>query len=222
MLEECKKLSQVRNLPDELRSKMRYYFKTLRLKFEDFKQKSNIVESLPLSLKEELVLQINSNLIHNVNFFQFSHIDFIFRVCRELTPKICIINEFVFHRDEMATKMYFINAGVCEVQAAVSHMPLKFMTKGGYFGEIGVLLTGKRTCSVVVRTTTILQSIRKEALEEILKAYPMNLKFLKAVATQRLQTTQVEDVPNYDENRLVAELLNSLPQDENVFGNLAE
>lgn len=69
MLEECKKLSQVRNLPDELRSKMRYYFKTLRLKFEDFKQKSKIVESFPLSLKEELVLQINSNLIHNVNFF---------------------------------------------------------------------------------------------------------------------------------------------------------
>jgi CRP-like cAMP-binding protein len=128
----------------------------------------------------------------------------------------------MFHRDEIATKMYFINSGVCEVQAIESHMPLKFLTKGGYFGEIGVLLTGKRTCSVVVRTTTILQAIKKEALEEILKAFPINSKFLYAVAKQREQTTRIEDVPNYDENRLIVELLNVLPQDENVFGSFAE
>jgi CRP-like cAMP-binding protein len=68
----------------------------------------------------------------------------------------------------MASKMYFIQSGVCEVESVGSRHPLKFMTKGGYFGEIGVLLTGKRTCSVVVRTTTILQAIKKEDLDDIL------------------------------------------------------
>jgi hypothetical protein len=42
-----------------LRSKIRYYFKTLRLKFEDFKQKREIVDVLPFSLKDEMALQIH-------------------------------------------------------------------------------------------------------------------------------------------------------------------
>jgi hypothetical protein len=36
-LEKCKKFAQVRNLPDHLRQKIQYYFKNLRIPFEEFK-----------------------------------------------------------------------------------------------------------------------------------------------------------------------------------------
>lgn len=209
-------------MSDELRGKIKYYFKTLRLKFEDFKQKHRVVGMLPTSLKEELNIQINHDLIHNVNFFQFSNVEFIARICRALKPKICIINEYVFHRDEIAAKMYFIYSGVCEVQAFDALKPLKFMTKGGYFGEIGVLLTGKRSCSVVVRTTSILQAIKKCDLEPILDAFPASRRYLQAVGKQRLAITTVEQIENYNESRLVQEMQMSLPLDENIFGSIAE
>jgi CRP-like cAMP-binding protein len=60
------------------------------------------------------------------------------------------------------------------------------MSKGAFFGEIGCLLTGKRSCSVIVRTTTILHKIKKDKLTAILEEYPSQYKYLKAVGRQRL------------------------------------
>jgi CRP-like cAMP-binding protein len=63
---------------------------------------------------------------------------------------------------------------------------IKFLSKGAFFGEIGIFLTGKRTCSVIVRTTTVLHAIRKEPLQAILEEFPQQLTYLKQVGRQRL------------------------------------
>ena len=55
--------------------------------------------------------------------------------------------------------------------ASDGNKTIQFLTKGGYFGEIGVLITGKRTCSVVARTTSILYSIGQEDLSSILEVH---------------------------------------------------
>jgi CRP-like cAMP-binding protein len=97
-----------------------------------------------------------------------------------------MINEHVFSKDAAANKFYIINEGVCEVVASDEQTLIRFMSKGTFFGEIGCLLTGKRSCSVIVRTTTILHKIRKDHLIEIFEAYPSQYKYLKAVGRQRL------------------------------------
>ena len=53
--------------------------------------------------------------------------------------------------DEVANKMYFINSGVVEIMATDNHTILAYQGSGCYFGEIGVFLTGKRSCSVRIR-----------------------------------------------------------------------
>jgi CRP-like cAMP-binding protein len=60
------------------------------------------------------------------------------------------------------------------------------MSKGAFFGEIGCLLTGKRSCSVIARTTTILRVIKKDHLIAILEDYPSQYDYLKKIANQRL------------------------------------
>jgi CRP-like cAMP-binding protein len=50
--------------------------------------------------------------------------------------------------DEVADKMYFIHSGYFDVISAYEKRPLAFFSKGAYFGEIGVLITGTRTVSV--------------------------------------------------------------------------
>jgi hypothetical protein len=56
-------------LPDNIRSKIRYYFKNLRIPFEEFKRRNKLVQTLPVSLKEEISLVVNQKLIHGVKFF---------------------------------------------------------------------------------------------------------------------------------------------------------
>jgi CRP-like cAMP-binding protein len=94
------------------------------------------------------------------------------KICRFLKPQIYIINEHVFYKDSAAHRFYFINEGVCEVVASDEQTLVRFMSTGSFFGEIGCLLTGKRSCSVIARTTTILHSIKKEPLIAILEEYP--------------------------------------------------
>ena len=44
--------------------------------------------------------------------------------------------------------MYFIKSGIVQVLATDNKTIIAFMSEGTYFGEIGILLTQKRTCSI--------------------------------------------------------------------------
>ena len=68
-----------------------------------------------------------------------------------LRPGICISGEYVLRIDEVANTMYFLHSGITEVIASDNQTTIAYMGKGCYFGEIGVLITGKRSCSVKVR-----------------------------------------------------------------------
>jgi CRP-like cAMP-binding protein len=52
--------------------------------------------------------------------------------------------------------MYFIDQGLVEVLASDEVTPLAYMSIGGYFGEIGCCLLGKRSVTVRTRATSIL------------------------------------------------------------------
>lgn len=100
--------------------------------------------------------------------------------------------------DEVATQIYFINSGLVEVLATDNYTPLAYQGSGCYFGEIGVLITGKRSCSVKIKKSAILSTISKHELLKMLENFPMQAKFLRAVGRQRLQTTHVEDLRGTD------------------------
>jgi CRP-like cAMP-binding protein len=111
-----------------------------------------------------------------------------------------MINEHVFQKDSAANHFYFINEGVCEVVASDDKTLIRFMSKGAFFGEIGCLLTGKRSCSVIARTTTILYKVKKDNLIAILEEYPSQYQFLKDVGRQRLETTNPKEI-KFSEDR---------------------
>jgi len=85
---------------------------------------------------------------------------------------ISIIGEYVVQIDEVADRLYFIHQGLVEILASDNRTPIAYQGKGCYFGEIGCLITGKRSVSVKIRSTSILYFIEKEQLVELLEAYP--------------------------------------------------
>lgn len=96
--------------------------------------------------------------------------------------------------------MYFIKSGIVQVIATDNKTSIAFMSEGTYFGEIGVLLTQKRSCTIKARSCTSLFSIGKDDLIEILSRYPLIYKYLKAVGKQRLETTHPSDISGEQDN----------------------
>jgi hypothetical protein len=199
-LEQAKNFGTQRALPEDLRQRIRLYYQSLRLNFLRLKDKFKILHQLPLTLRSELCLFFNCELIQRVKFFQLSDPSFILTMCRCLTPQICLRKDFVVEIDQVASKMYFIEQGIVQILATDNKTVIAFQSQGCYFGEIGLLLTDKRSCSVKAVTMCIFMTIKKEQLESIFESYPQQGKFLRAIGRQRLLTTTPEDLNGYEEN----------------------
>ena len=74
--------------------------------------------------------------------------------------------------DQVATKMFFIQQGIVQILATDQRTVIALQSQGCYFGEIGVLLTEKRSCSVKAVNMCIFMTITKEELETIFESYP--------------------------------------------------
>jgi len=87
------------------------------------------------------------------------------------------------YKNAIAARMFFVSEGVVEVLADDEIKLIRFLSKGSYFGEIGVLLEPHtRSCSIVARTTTMLYYVKAENLVAILNEFPEQQKQLKDVA----------------------------------------
>ena len=141
---------------------------------------------------------MNSEVIQKVNFFQFADPSFILIVSKCLKPKLTLESNYIVYQGEVATQMYFIKSGIVQILSTDNKTVIAYMSEGTYFGEIGILITEKRTCFVKAKTPCVLFTINGEELIKILEKYPLIYKFLKAVANQRLQTTAPEDLIEQD------------------------
>ena len=75
-----------------------------------------------------------------------------------------------------------IHSGYIEILCKNGTTPLVYFSKGSYFGEIGVLITGKRSLSAVSKSNSVVYSVDKENLLRILLRFPEQENFLKCVA----------------------------------------
>jgi CRP-like cAMP-binding protein len=152
-----------------MRDQIRTYYKQLRLKNNALQKKYEILLSLPRSIRNDMTNYMNSDLISKVNFFQFSEPDFVTKLTICLQPELYLEDNYVVKMGEVATKLYFISSGVVEVLATDEKTIIAYMTEGAYFGEIGLLLTQKRSCSVKSITDSVIFTLGKDDLFRLLE-----------------------------------------------------
>jgi CRP-like cAMP-binding protein len=80
--------------------------------------------------------------------------------------------DYIVRVHEIADKMYFIQEGFVEIICTDNVTPIAFFGRGSYFGEIGVLITGKRSVSVKTRTNSVLYFIDGEDCLDALEKHP--------------------------------------------------
>ena len=99
-----------------------------------------------------------------------------------LCPQICMNDDYIFKMDDMADKMYFVHSGYIEILCKNGTSPMVYFGKGSYFGEVGILLTGKRSVSVRSKSNAVIYYINKEDLLQLLQKFPDQKNFLTEVA----------------------------------------
>ena len=227
-IEKIKKHDQAKtfgsqlNISDKIMLKIRYFYNELSIKYGDLYERYANLKELPKSLSTELAIFLNSNLIKRVKLFQFSNPMFILSVARAMMPKLCMADDFVVEVGDIAEEVFFIKKGVVEVLATDNSTVIAYLSEGAYFGEIGVLITGVRSVSVKAKTVCIFFVIGKEEFLAILERFPEQKAFLKAVARQRLQTTNPEDLVDEEEDEMKdllenQSLLNEIENKEVIF-----
>lgn len=100
----------------------------------------------------------------------------------------------IVREGEIANEMFFIQMGEVQVVASDGKTPIALLREGAFFGEIGVILTGRRTVSVIATKICVLQVLTKEDFDELCKVYKGEYNYLRKVAKQRMQIIDPEDL----------------------------
>jgi CRP-like cAMP-binding protein len=86
--------------------------------------------------------------------------------------------------DDYVTAIYFIEEGQADIVGAGGE-PAKSLGPGETFGEIGLLLTGQRTATVVARTPMRLLSLAGQDFDEIRPRVPEAERSLRRLGVER-------------------------------------
>lgn len=115
-------------------------------------------------------------------------------VCRHLYPKICQTADTIIRVGEIADKFYFIKKGRVEILCHDNRTTIAILETGAYFGEIGLLVTAKRTATVRALAPCHFEVLDKEHFDEIMASFPDQRDYLLKVGNQRMKTTNPEDL----------------------------
>jgi ATP-binding cassette subfamily B protein len=102
--------------------------------------------------------------------------------------------DYIVRVGEYADKMYFIKEGEVEILATDNKTRIGILRSGAYFGEIGLLLTQKRTVTVRALTLCIFETINKKYFDIVMDVFPHQKDFLLQVAQQRMKVKNPEDL----------------------------
>ena len=103
--------------------------------------------------------------------------------------------DVVLRCGDIFDEFFIIKSGKVEIISADGQSRLAILESGAFFGEIAYFFNNKRSTTVKALTECLFLVLNKEKFETILKLFPDERGFLMKVATQRLKTTNKNDLP---------------------------
>lgn len=172
-----------RALPMPLRRRIRRYFDYVweeRLVSEE----SDVMKSLPPSLRVEVALFLKRDLIKNVPLFAAAGDAFVRDVALNLKPFVALPGDLVFQAGESGREMFFLSRGSVEIVAKDGTI-MNTLTDGDFFGEIALFLDQPRTASVRAVTACDLYELDKPMFDRIVSTFPDVAEKLEVEAKRR-------------------------------------
>ena len=178
-----------RQFPASLQGRILDYYEYLwenRLGYDE----SAAISELPPTLRTEVSLFLNGDILQKVPLFRGASGDFIKAIALEMRPIIFMPGDYVVRAGELGEEMYFISRGTVEVVSADDKVVYATLTTGDFFGEIALLLREPRTASVRAIDYCDLYSLSIAALDRVLTRHPGVAAHIRAIARQRQEETE--------------------------------
>ena len=199
-----------KNIPSPLQRRVNNYYDYLWESRRGYNE-SAVIEELPLSLKTQITIQMNKELIQKVPLFENAPDSFLKEVILNLEPVIFTPGDYIMEAGEMGYEMYFISSGKVEVLSADESITYATVSGGAFIGEMALLLSMPRTATVKAVEYCDLYMLTKDIVDSILPRYPEIAKTMEVEAERRKK-----------ENEAKAELKEETSPDQDKTADLDE
>ena len=159
--EQVSDLSEHLKLPSALHLKMQSYFEYVWLRHRDIDEKrvEHFCATLPISLRNEVLLHAHREMLRNVPIFRGLNAKCILEIVNRMTSIVATPGDLIVTKGHSNSGLYFISRGEVEVivhddeeeeeqEARKTARPKILLTEGDYFGEVSLLLNTPATATI--------------------------------------------------------------------------
>jgi len=160
-----------RSLPNNLQRRILNYYGYIRREKIGYDE-SSFLESLPVSLRTEVAINIRKEFIHEIPLFKNAGNEFLYQIAMKLELIIITPGDYLFRRGDKGTEMYLIISGDVEILDVDETSVLALLSDGDYFGEIALFEGTTRNASVRALGFCNLYKLEKETFDEVVADNP--------------------------------------------------
>lgn len=196
IVERLTAFMRYRNIPPLLQQRILDYNAYLwekRLGYDE----SSAIAGLPPSLRAEVSLFLNREIIERVPMFRGANPDFIRAVALEMRPVIFTPGDYIVRAGETGREMFFISRGAIEILSPDERQVYATLTAGDFFGEMALLLDQPRVATARAVEYCDLYVLEKATFDHILSRFGDFGEHLRKVAVgrQKVAANGTQPVP---------------------------
>lgn len=183
-LEKVQTFLQYRDVPQDLQESIRTYYDYVWNNRRGFDE-SAVLQDLPQSLKLQVALHLNREIIEKVPMFRGAPDELVRQIVLNLRPQLFTPGDYVFRKGELGDQMYFISRGKVEVVSEDGKTVYATLGDGAFFGEIALLFSSERTASVRATEYCDLYTLDKRTFDTVLAKFPEVAEHVRSMADER-------------------------------------
>ncbi len=183
-MEKINTFMKYRNIPFTLQERINNYYTYLWESRRGYDERS-VLKDLPVSLKTQVSLFLNQDIIEKVPIFKGASQAFIKEVILNLEPVVFTPNDIIVSKGEPGYDMFFISSGSVAVVSEDENVVYATLTSGQCFGGIALLVSSERTATIKAKDDCDMYRLDKETFDNILERYPDFEKQIKELADKR-------------------------------------
>lgn len=181
-MERLRALIHYQKISKNLQQRISDYF-TYEWKQKLGYDETELMETLPYGLRNELQLEFKKNAIKDIPLFDCVNDHFIRDIAQYLTPMVLTPGDYLFRKGDIAHSMFFIQRGKFKVLS--ENEELTILKAGDFMGEIALFKKSNRTATVKSEGYSDVYELQKKEFEKVLKKYPQIAEKISAKSKLR-------------------------------------
>tara|TARA_A100001015_G_scaffold110070_1_gene122148 strand:+ start:2089 stop:4314 length:2226 start_codon:yes stop_codon:yes gene_type:complete len=160
-------------LPQDLVNRTLAYYEYLWNRHRTFDPAGNrFTQDLSPTLRTEILLHMNKDVIVHCSFFRSCSNDCILRLVHSFRYRVFLMDDVIAEEGKASQEMVFIIHGTARIMQAGHKMPIGLLNVGDYFGEKSLLMHHRNAVSIVANVNCDTRVLMKRDFEDICIDFP--------------------------------------------------